>query len=381
MSGKLQVVCVIALSAWMISGCSDDTSATLSKESAPTEGNLSDGKTAEEAQGDAASTDEASSPTEAPKKDEAKTEDPAEADEVEGLQPASRIEGPVALVNGKEIDKTRFYAELDKAAKHGAKIPPERVARIRANILNRMIEEELIEQAVQEEKIVISKSDLKKAYEAYRSKFKSDDQFDNYLKHGKHSEGTIKDRIEKKKSLEKLIDKRGSLRVTKAEIEEFYAKNQKFYFEKEAVHARHILFKLKPDAEKNDQSRAMAKVERVQKLIKKGVNFETLAKEFSEGPTGPKGGDLGFFRRGQMVKPFEDAAFALQVNDVSGPVRTKFGYHLIQVIERREESQKPLAEVKEQIRSSLKNKRFFQERRKLLENLKKEAKVVNNIEG
>ena len=116
-------------------------------------------------------------------------------------------------------------------------------------------------------------------------------------------------------------------------------------------------------------------------LLLRPFNFETLAKEFSEGPTGPKGGDLGFFRRGQMVKPFEDAAFALQVNDVSGPVRTKFGYHLIQVIERREESQKPLAEVKEQIRASLRNKRFFQERRKLLENLKKDAKVVNNIEG
>jgi len=365
----------------MISACSDDTSATLSKESAPTEENVADGKVAEAAQGDAASTGEASNSEESASKAESNVKEPAQVEEVEGLQPSARIEGPVALVNGKEIDKSRFYAELDKAAKHGAKIPPERVARIRANILNRMIEEELIEQAIQEDKIVISKSDLKKAYEAYRSKFKSDDQFDNYLKHGKHSEGTIKDRIEKKKALEKLIDKRGSLKVTNAEIEEFYTKNQKFYFEKEAVHARHILFKLKPDAEKNDQARSMKKVERVQKLIKKGVNFETLAKEFSEGPTGPKGGDLGFFRRGQMVKPFEDAAFALQVNDVSGPVRTKFGYHLIQVIERREESQKPLAEVKEQIRASLRNKRFFQERRKLLENLKKDAKVVNNIEG
>ena len=377
MWNKVRLFCLVTFSLWMSAGCSDDTSSTLSKESAPTEENVVDAK-AVEAQSDVSSDESKTADESADNSDKQKQQEKPEA---EALQPAPRIEGPVALINGREINKTKFYEELDKAAKHGAKIPPERVARIRANILNRMIEDELIEQAVKEEKISISKNELNKAFEEYRAKFKSDDQFDNYLKHGKHSEGTIKDRIRQKKSLERLIDKRGSLKITKAEIEEFYEKNKKFYFEKEAVHARHILFKLKPDAQKSEVKRAKKKVERVQKLIRKGVNFETLAKEFSEGPTGPKGGDLGFFRRGQMVKPFEEAAFELKVNEISMPVRTKFGYHLIQVVERREETQKPLKEVKDQIRASLKNKRFFQERRKLLEKLKSDAKIVNNIDG
>jgi len=69
-----------------------------------------------------------------------------------------------------------------------------------------------------------------------------------------------------------------------------------------------------------------------QDLVKKlgeGKTFEALAKEFSKCPSGQNGGALGSFGKGQMVKPFEDAAFALQPGEVSGPVRTQFGYHLI----------------------------------------------------
>ena len=68
------------------------------------------------------------------------------------------------------------------------------------------------------------------------------------------------------------------------------------------------------------------------KKLNEGVSFEDLARDFSNCPSGRDGGNLGSFGRGMMVKPFEDAAFALEVNEVSGPVRTQFGFHLIQRI-------------------------------------------------
>ena len=119
----------------------------------------------------------------------------------------------------------------------------------------------------------------------------------------------------------------------------------------------------------------MDKIKKVQAKLKGKATFAEVAKEFSEGPTAPKGGDLGFFGKGQMVKAFEDRAFSMKKDEVSGPVRTKFGFHIIQVTDRRDERKKPYDEVKEQIVQTLKNKRFFQERRKLLDELRKQAKV------
>ena len=87
----------------------------------------------------------------------------------------------------------------------------------------------------------------------------------------------------------------------------------------EKIRARHILVPTLAEA-----------MDAHEKITKQGESFETLAKQLSKCPSGPNGGDLGFFLRGQMVKPFEDAAFELQVNKVSTPVQTQFGYHLIQ---------------------------------------------------
>jgi peptidyl-prolyl cis-trans isomerase C len=81
-----------------------------------------------------------------------------------------------------------------------------------------------------------------------------------------------------------------------------------------------------------------------------------------------------------MVKPFEETAFKMKVGTVSGPVRTRFGFHIIKVTDKREERKKPFSEVKDQIKQSLKNKKFFQERRKLLEGLRKDAKIEKRLE-
>ncbi|MCA9647804.1 MAG: peptidyl-prolyl cis-trans isomerase [Myxococcales bacterium] len=101
----------------------------------------------------------------------------------------------------------------------------------------------------------------------------------------------------------------------------------------ETVTASHILIGYKgAQRAKSERSKDEAKklADKIAKEAKaKGADFGALAKKYSEGPSGPKGGDLGPFTRGRMVKPFSDAAFALKPGDVSEPVETPFGYHII----------------------------------------------------
>ena len=138
------------------------------------------------------------------------------------------------------------------------------------------------------------------------------------------------------------------------------------------VKASHILIKVEPTADDAAKAAARKKIEEVRQKLTDGGDFAELAKEYSEGPSGPKGGDLGFFRRGQMVKPFEDAAFSMKINEVSAPVETRFGYHLIEVTDIKPEQTLAYADVKDKIAQRLKQEKI-QEAAKVY--VEKDAKI------
>ena len=259
-------------------------------------------------------------------------------------------------MNGVEVTAGAFYQDLDKITARGAKIPADRLARIQQNILKRLIEKELIKQAVDKAGVTIGDKEIEAAFAEYKKRFQTEEQFDNYLKHGRVTLDSIKARITEKKALEKLIESKGNLEIDDKELKDFYGKNERFYIEKAGVKASHILVKVAEKAKPEEEKRALDKIKEVQKKVKAGEDFAELAKKFSEGPSAPKGGDLGFFGQGQMVKPFEEVAFKMKVGTVSAPVRTRFGFHIIKVIDKREERKKPFDEVKEQISQSLKKR-------------------------
>lgn len=290
-----------------------------------------------------------------------------------------RITGPVAKVNGVEIPSAEFYKELDKITARGTQIPKDRVARIERNILKRLIEQELIDQAVKKDNIVVPPEEIQKGFEEYKQRFQSEEQFQNYLKHGKVTKESIEERIRQRRSLEMLLEKKGDMKVTDEEAQQFYAKNERFYTEKAGVRASHILVKLSEKATPEAEAKAMEQVKAAQERLKKGDAFEVVAKEMSQGPAAAKGGDLGFFSKGRMAKEFEEAAFAMKVGQLSDPVRTKFGFHIIKLTDKREDRKKTFDEVKEQIVKSLQNKKFFTERRKLLSELEKGAEIEKFI--
>ncbi len=137
-------------------------------------------------------------------------------------------------------------------------------------------------------------------------------------------------------------------------IEAYYDQHLTDYQLPEKRGARHILFKASPeDAEDVHEAQKLKAAEILQKA-NDGEDFSALAKEYSEGPSGPNGGELGLFSRGQMVKPFEDAVFAMPVGEISDVVQTDFGYHIILLEEIQLAKVRSLEEVREEIVAALK---------------------------
>ncbi len=143
-------------------------------------------------------------------------------------------------------------------------------------------------------------------------------------------------------------------RVSEEEVKAYYEKHREKYQEPRAVRARHILIEVPQGATPEQEKEALKKAQRLRERILKGEDFAKLAQEYSADPgTKEKGGELGFFTQGQMVKEFEEAAFRLKPGEISEPVRTPFGYHLIQVEEVKEAKQRSFAEVKDRVREDL----------------------------
>lgn len=137
------------------------------------------------------------------------------------------------------------------------------------------------------------------------------------------------------------------------EVMRAYEDNISMYAQEKQVRARHILFKVTPGTSPEDQEKIKERAASALERVKKGEDFAELAKLLSEGPSNKNGGDLGFFKRGKMIKEFEDIAFSLKKGDISDLVKTSEGYHIIKVEDIKEETVKPYTEVRDQIESSL----------------------------
>ncbi len=145
----------------------------------------------------------------------------------------------------------------------------------------------------------------------------------------------------------------GDVEITEKEIESYYDYNANLYTQPKQVKARHILFKVDEGESEEAKNSIKQRAQEVLEKARKGEDFASLAKKHSEGPSKTEGGDLGYFREGQMEPPFEAAAFALKKGEISDLVLTRFGYHIILVEDIKEAGMTPLEAVKEEILDTL----------------------------
>ncbi len=325
----------------------------------------------------------ASAPATGTEKSGVTAEKSAADDAKGGDAPAATPSGPLATVNGVEISRDEFdkkYAKMTKAFTTRNKEIPEGLAkRYKESILKQIVDKELLGQKIAASGVKVEGPELDREFDDYKKMFRTDDNFERYLKSSDISIDQIKENISHNLAVQKLLEQQGDLAVNEDEVKKYYEENEKRYEVKEQVRASHILLKVAKDDKAADAAAKKKADEVYKEAVKKDADFAELAKKHSQGPTASRGGDLSFFTRGRMVPDFEKVAFEMKVGDISKPVKTQFGWHIIKVTERKEGRQRPFDEVKESIEKLLRNKKSRKAKADLLKMLRDEAKVVTLV--
>jgi len=297
------------------------------------------------------------------------------------LAEAKTAEDRVAVVNGTVITKQDFGVEMNRAQQQFARsrqpVSDVQLEAIKNEVLENLINRELLYQESHKKGIKVDEATINKELAALRGRFPSETEYKTALSKMNLSESAVRSEIEKGMATQQFVDKQFGEKITvsDAETKSYYDNNADSFKQPKQVCASHILIKVDPEAEESKKAEARKKIEEIQKKLKKGEDFGTLAKEFSKCPSSEKGGDLGCFGRGQMVGPFEEAAFALKPGEVSDIVDTKFGYHLIKVTEKKPASTMDYAKVKDRLQQYLKQEKIQEELSLYVEKLKEKAKV------
>ncbi len=287
----------------------------------------------------------------------------------------------VAIVNGSIITRAEFDRQMvriqQSMARQGRPMDDSQLPAIRKEVMEGLIDRALLLEESRKEGITVEETAVNDELGKLKGRFPSEDQFEAAIKGMGLTVADLKTQLREGMAIQYLIDMRFAKEtfVSDEESKTYYDGNPEDFMRPDQVQARHILIKVGPEADTLEKTAARKRIEEIRTKLDEGGDFGALAREFSEGPSSAKGGDLGWFERGQMVKPFEEAAFALKPGEVSGVVETQFGYHLIEVTDKRQATKMAYADVKERLQQYLKEIKVQKEVRLYLAQLKEKAQV------
>lgn len=287
----------------------------------------------------------------------------------------------VIKVNNQNITKSQFDRAYDKAAKHsqlaqmGIDIPEDEnnlmYLMVKDRVINDLIVKELLNQELKKRNITVSKQEIEVEHQKMVDKLGSKEKFNEILKQNGIKYSDFENDLKQEIMMKKLVDIIHPVHISDSDAKTFYNKNLDKFKTPDQVRASHILIMANPaeikegltkknrtmtEAEINQQVQVeMAmrykKAQELANSIKTTPDaFEAKAREFSDDKaTADKGGDLGFFSQGDMVKQFADVAFKLRPNTISDVVQTPFGFHIIKVTDRKAAGQQPYEKIKPQL--------------------------------
>jgi parvulin-like peptidyl-prolyl isomerase len=300
-------------------------------------------------------------------------------------QPAARATGTAAEVNGEKITNAQIERQITRLRADTPDLQgntPEvraALANLRSSVVEGMINRRLIIQEAKKQKISAPAPQIEAAVAGFRKGFKTEAEMKEYLSKRGFSLADVRTEAAEDIAADALVRRWGAgLSVTEAEIATAYRENITQFAVPEGVRARHILVafnKEKPTADEKAAARKKAE-DLLKQARDKKTDFGVLAQANSDDPgSKARGGDLGPFPRGSMVKPFEDAAFGAKAGEIVGPIETSFGYHIIRVDEKFAPRTLPLEEVRDYLREPLLRRKREEAIKSKFDALRKSAKI------
>lgn len=258
----------------------------------------------------------------------------------------------VASVDGEKISKDDLYEAMVKQGGQQA--------------LDGLISQKVVELEAKKQNISVSGQDIQKELDKYYAQYGGEEVFKQALTQSGYTLEQVKKDMELTVKLNKLLEPR--IKISEDEKKKYFEENKATFGQPKQVKASHILVETEDKAKE------------IKEKLAKGEDFAKLAKEKSTDPGSKEnGGDLGFFGSGQMVKEFEDAAFALKVGEISAPVKTQYGYHIIKVTETKDAKEANYEENKDKITDTLKEQKMQTEYGAWMQEVYSKYKIENSL--
>jgi peptidyl-prolyl cis-trans isomerase C len=292
--------------------------------------------------------------------------------------------GTAARVNGVELSNERFNAFYQEYRRpYGVNIAGrgdhlDKLTRLRKEAMDEMIEQELVRQAAKAAGIDVTEAEIDTAIDEISQPFNTADEFSRRLQGEGFTPESYREHIGRMIAAKKYLDeiRMRVAEVSDQELEQYYRDNEYRLTFPEQVRVRHVLLTWKPMGTPDDRAAIREQMVPILERARAGEDFASLAREFSDDyATRQSGGDTGLFHRGQMAPAFEDAAFALKHGEISDPVETVFGVHILRLEEHREAYLLPLDQVREQLRDHVREERMEAAVGKEIQRLRAEGEV------
>jgi TPR repeat protein/serine/threonine protein kinase/parvulin-like peptidyl-prolyl isomerase len=293
---------------------------------------------------------------------------------------------PIAIVEGEPISlgdlENTYLSALESAGINGEDLSLDQQMAGYREVLDELIVDRLISRKAAF--VGISDAELEEEISRIKTKFPGEENFKKEMTKAGETMASFRDNVRKMMQQQKWMERQitGNTRITESDVRQFYEKNKKEFAHPELVRASHILIRVPEGATDEVVSEKKLLAEKaLHRVSNRGESFASVAKEVSEEPgASDSGGDLDYFPKDRMVPEFANAAFAMRSGEISTrPVRTKFGWHVIKVTDRKQADTLPFTEVKDQVKEYLEGSKKREAVRSVIDQIRAGADVLNKF--